>query len=313
LDRRPFRTSTLIEDAMMMVGPSASAKSLLLKSVVHPSVPEWLMGDQARLRQVLLNLLNNAVKFTENGTIAIDVRSQVSADRGERIRFSVTDTGIGIAPERQHRLFKKFSQADSSVSRRHGGTGLGLVISKRLVELMGGQIGIHSDVDQGSTVWFTADLPAVNPPAPQASNEAPLEEVRSGRVRILVVDDIETNREIVEAYLRDNNYDVATVGSAIDAIRLIQCERYDVVLMDIQMPVMDGVTATRCIRALPDSLRNIPIIAMTGNVLPQQVRSFLDAGMNDHVGKPIERAKLYSSVRRWLPRNQDHDVIVALN
>jgi CheY-like chemotaxis protein len=128
-----------------------------------------------------------------------------------------------------------------------------------------------------------------------------------------VVDDIETNREIVEAYLRDNNYEVASVASAVDAIRLIQAERYDVILMDIQMPVMDGVTATRCIRALPDSFRNIPIIAMTGNVLPQQVRSFLDAGMNDHVAKPIERVKLYSSVRRWLPKCEIHEGSAAIN
>jgi PAS domain S-box-containing protein len=313
LERRPFRTSAVVEDAMVIVGPSAAAKNLPLKSVVNPNVPEWLMGDEARLRQVLVNLLTNAVKFTQTGSITIDVRRQISADRGERIRFSVTDTGIGIAPDRQHRLFKKFSRADSSMDRKHGGAGLGLVICQQLVKLMGGQIGIHSDIDQGSTVWFTASLPAVKPPATQSEIMAPLEPVGDARFKILVVDDIETNREIVEAYLRDNNYEVASVASAVDAIRLIQAERYDVVLMDIQMPVMDGVTATRCIRALPDSFKNIPIIAMTGNVLPQQVRSFLEAGMNDHVGKPIERAKLYSSVRRWISKSEAHDGIVALN
>src|ERR1700677_4531972 len=313
LERRPFRTSAVVEDAMVIVGPSAAAKNLPLKSVINPNVPEWLMGDEARLRQVLVNLLTNAVKFTEMGSITIDVRRQISADRGERIRFSVTDTGIGIAPDRQHRLFKKFSQADSSADRKHGGAGLGLVICQQLVELMDGQIGIHSDVDQGSTVWFTASLPAVKPPATRSEIDAPLEDVGDARFKILVVDDIETNREIVEAYLRDNNYEVASVANAVDAIRLIQVERYDVILMDIQMPLMDGVTATRCIRALPDSFKNIPIIAMTGNVLPQQVRSFLEAGMNDHVGKPIERAKLYSSVRRWISRSEGRDVTGALN
>jgi PAS domain S-box-containing protein len=277
LERRPFRTLAVVEDAMVIVGPSAAARGLPLKSVINPNVPEWLMGDEARLRQVLVNLLTNSVKFTEIGSITIDVRRQISADRGERIRFSVTDTGIGIAPDRKHRLFKKFSPADSSVDRKHGGTGLGLVICQQLVELMAGQIGIHSDVDQGSTVWFTASLPAVKPPATQSKIEAPLGGDGDARFKILVVDDIETNREIVEAYLRDNNYDVASVASAVDAIRLIQAERYDVILMDIQMPVMDGVTATRCISALPDSFKNIPIIAMTGNVLPQQVRSFLEA------------------------------------
>ena len=313
LECRPFRTSAMIEDAMTIVRPGALAKNLLLKSVVSSNVPEWLMGDQSRLRQVLLNLLSNAVKFTEKGTITIDVRLQTSVGHGERVRFSVADTGIGVAADRQHRLFKKFSQGDSSMSRRHGGAGLGLVICKQLVELMDGQIGIHSDVDQGSTVWFTARLPAVNPPTSQSSSEAPVEYAADKKVRILVVDDIETNREIVEAYLRDNNYDVAAVGSAVDAIRLLRSERYDVILMDIQMPFMDGVTATRCIRALPHPYKDIPIIAMTGNVLPQQVRSFLDAGMNDHVGKPIERAKLYSSVRRWIPKRDAHEVVVALN
>jgi PAS domain S-box-containing protein len=313
LEPSPLRTSTLIEDAMMIVGPSASAKNLLLESVVDPDVPEWLMGDEARLRRLLLNLLDNAVRFTETGCITIDVRRQISADRGELVRFSVSDTGIGIAPDRQHRLLKKFSRADGSVSRRHGGAGLGLVICKQLVDLMGGQIGIDSDVGQGVTIWFTAALPAVNPPATQSEIEAPLKDIGDARIKILVVDDIEANREIVAAYLRENNYEVASVASAVEAIRRIQSERYDVILMDIQMPVMDGVTATRCIRALPNSFRNIPIIAMTGNVLPQRVRSFLDAGMNDHIGKPIERAKLYSSVRRWSPRSEGHDVDVAIN
>ena len=313
LERRPFRTSAMIEDAMTIVGAGALAKNIQMKSVVNPNVPEWLMGDQGRLRQVLLNLLSNAVKFTESGTITIDVRLQTYGDHRERVRFSVTDTGIGVAADRQHRLFKKFSQADSSMSRRHGGAGLGLAICKQLVELMDGQIGIHSDVDQGSTVWFTANLPAVNPPASQSSSEAPVKFVVDKKVRILVVDDIETNREIVEAYLRDNNYEVAAVGSAVEAIRLLRSEPYDVILMDIQMPFMDGVAATRCIRALPHAYKDIPIIAMTGNVLPQQVRSFLAAGMNDHVGKPIERAKLYSSVRRWIPKSDGREAIVALN
>ncbi len=313
LELRPFRPSALIEDAMAITSTVAVAKNLSIKSSVDPTVPEWLMGDQTRLRQVLINLLGNAAKFTEKGSITIDVRSQISADGGERVRFSVIDTGIGIAPDRQHRLFKRFSQADSSVSRQHGGTGLGLAICKQLVGLMDGQIGIHSEVGRGSTVWFTASLPAINPPAPKPESAKPREEVVDRKVRILVVDDIAANREIVESYLRDNDYEVASVGSAIDAIRLIQNERFHVILMDIQMPLMDGVTATRCIRALQTAIKDIPIIAMTGNVLPQQVRSFLDAGMNDHVGKPIERAKLYSSVRRWLAKNQGHEVVVTLN
>jgi PAS domain S-box-containing protein len=342
LERHPFCIAALIEDAIAIVAPNASAKNLTLRTAIDLNVPEWLMGDDSRLRQVLLNLLSNAIKFTERGAIMIHARSETSVDGRERIRFSVTDTGIGIAPDLQHRLFKKFSQADTSMNRQHGGTGLGLAICKQLVELMDGQIGIHSYVDQGSTFWFTASLPAVSAPegasaphvrstsetlpdavgARKPSSSAPEAQTASERLpetfegrkpRILVVDDIETNCEIVEAYLRDNDYEVATVCSAADAIRLLQSERYDVVLMDIQMPGMDGVTATKCIRALPAPIKDIPIIAMTGHVMPQQVQSLLAAGMNDHVAKPIERVKLYSSVRRWLNKNEIHEGSAVVN
>jgi PAS domain S-box-containing protein len=342
LERRPFRIAGLIEDAIAIVAPNASAKNLTLRTAIDLNVPEWLMGDDARLRQVLLNLLSNAIKFTEKGAIMIHARSEVSADARERIRFSVTDTGLGISPDLQYRLFKKFSQADTSMNRLHGGTGLGLAICKQLVELMDGQIGIHSDVGQGSTFWFTASLPTASAPegvaapeaqsasetlpeavgetkptasapAAQATSEKLRETVGGRKPRVLVVDDIETNCEIVEAYLLDNGYEVATVSNAIDAIRLLQAERYDVVLMDVQMPGMDGVAATKCIRALSAAVKDVPIIAMTGHVMPQQVKSLLDAGMNDHVAKPIERVKLYSSVRRWINKNEVQEGSAAVN
>jgi PAS domain S-box-containing protein len=342
LERHPFRLAAAIDEAIAIVAPSASTKNLTLRTAIDHNVPEWLMGDDGRLRQILLNLLTNAIKFTEKGAIMIHARSETSADGRERIRFSVTDTGIGIAPDLQHRLFKKFSQADSSTNRQHGGTGLGLAICKQLVDLMDGQIGIHSDVDQGSTFWFTASLPTASAPegasAPEAqstsetlleavgggmptasapetqsTSETLLETVGGRKPRILVVDDIETNCEIVEAYLTDNGYEVATVCCAADAIHILQSERYDVVLMDVQMPGMDGVTATKCIRALPAPIKDVPIIAMTGHVLPQQVESLLAAGMNDHVAKPIERVKLYSSVRRWIIKNEIHAGSAAVN
>jgi CheY-like chemotaxis protein len=202
----------------------------------------------------------------------------------------------------QQRVFEQFSQADNSLSRRHGGTGLGLTISKGLVELMGGEIGIISDGARGSTVWFTACLPlscetvvesSISPAEPSEGKTIP---------RILVVDDIDINREIIEAYLSLGGFEVESAASAAEAILMLQGQRYDLVLMDIQMPEMDGVTATRCIRSLPDSIKDIPIIAMTGNVLPEQVRGFLAAGMNGHIGKPIEREALYRNVQLWLSR-----------
>jgi PAS domain S-box-containing protein len=319
LERHPFRIAALIEDAIAIVAPNVSAKDLTLRTEIDHNVPEWLMGDESRLRQILLNLLTNAIKFTEQGAIVIYARSEISANGRERIRFSVTDTGIGVGPDLQHRLFKKFSQADSSINRQHGGTGLGLAICKQLVELMDGQIGIHSDVGQGSSFWFTASLPTACAPEgastqeAQSTSETLLEAAVGRKPRILVVDDIETNCEIVEAYLTDNGYEVATVCSAVDAIRILQSERYDIVLMDVQMPGMDGVTATKCIRALPTSNKDIPIIAMTGHVMPQQVQSLLAAGMNDHVGKPIERVKLYRSVRRWIDKDEVHEGSAAIN
>ncbi|MGA2041877.1 MAG: PAS domain S-box protein [Roseiarcus sp.] len=302
LDNRPFSPAALIADTVEIVRPTAAANKLVLTCAVDPGVPVWVVGDHARLRQILLNLLNNAVKFTETGSIAVEAKPQTEADGRNRIRFSVADTGVGVTAEQKDRLFEKFSQADNSISRRHGGTGLGLAICKRLVALMEGEIGIDSEVGKGSTVWFTASMPPAPKPAPAPDVKAQPRNPASQKARILVIDDIDTNLEIVEAYLEDNGYLVDCVGSGLEAIQMLGGKPYDLILMDIQMPVMDGVAATKRIRALPPPIGDIPIIAMTGNVLPQQVRSFLDAGMNDHVGKPIERAKLYNNILRWLPR-----------
>ena len=306
LEPRPFSPTSLVHDTLAIVQAIATAKNLLLEYSIDRDVPEWLMGDQARLRQVLLNLLNNAVEFTEAGSISVNVRRETASDGREMIRFSVRDAGVGIPAERQHRLFKKLSQVDSSVSRRHGGTGLGLAICKRLVELMDGEIGVVSEIDMGTNMRFTARLPPARIPAPEPEIEFAPEERRADNARILIVDDIDTNCEIVEAYLEDSGYRVDSVSSGVEAIQMLGGEHYDLVLMDIQTPFMDGTAATKRIRATPTSIKDIPIIAMTGNVLPQQVKSSLDAGMNDHVGKPIERDKLCANVRRWLPRSGVH-------
>ena len=204
----------MIHNTLAIAGIVATEKNLLLDSTVARDVPEWLIGDHARLRQVLLNLLNNAIKFTEAGSIFVDVRRQPANDGGERIRFSVTDTGVGIPAEQQYRLFKKFSQADSSISRQHGGTGLGLAICKRLVELMDGEIGVISEVGKGTTFWFTARLPHGSKPPIETDNEVTRQEACSGDAQILVVDDLDTNREIIAAYLEDTGYHVDTAGSA---------------------------------------------------------------------------------------------------
>ena len=303
LQSRPFSLSALIHDAAMIAQPAAAKKSLTVKWTLERNMPEWLVGDDARLRQILFNLLNNAVKFTEAGSIAVTVCPKLSSDGQELVHFAVTDTGIGIARELQHRLFKQFSQTDGSINRRFGGTGLGLPICKRLVELMGGQIGVISDASKGTTIWFTARLPAAAQPhpAPRMTNTAEVFALNRGK--ILLVDDLETNREIVGAYLEDGGYDAVSVGSGAEAISRLRKEKFDLVLMDIQMPDMDGVAATGIIREMGSPVRDIPILAMTGNVLPQQIQVFIKSGMNDHVGKPIERTNLYTKLWRWLPRN----------
>jgi PAS domain S-box-containing protein len=307
LQSRPFLLSTLIHDAVIIVQPIAAKKSIVLKWTIDRHLPEWLVGDHTRLRQILFNLLNNAVKFTSKGSVSVTVCSKLSRDGEHLVHFAVTDTGIGIPPEQQHRLFKQFSQADGSISRRFGGTGLGLAICKRLVEIMGGQIGVISDIGKGATIWFTARLPAADEPnvAPQITHVPEVFALNRGK--ILLVDDLQANREIVGAYLDDGGYNVVPVGSGAEAISRLRKEKFDLVLMDIQMPNMDGIAATHAIREMDFPVREIPILAMTGNVLPQQIQAFLKAGMNDHVGKPIERANLYSKLWRWLAHNNASD------
>jgi len=303
LESRKFAPRTLVHDTLAITTVVAAEKNLRLRYFIERDTPEWVMGDDSRLRQVLLNLLNNAIKFTSSGSIEVRLVTELSSAGESKLRFSVLDTGVGIPDEQQKRLFKQFSQADNSISRRFGGTGLGLAICKRLVNLMGGDIGVASVEGRGSTFWFNVPLVEAHAPTWEADEIAEPEEVGAVGTRILVVDDIAANREIVKAYLGERGYRVDTVGSAVDAIQMLGAETFDIVLMDIQMPVMDGITATKRIRALPKPMRDVPILAMTGNVLPTQVKAFLEAGMNDHVAKPISRAKLFHSVRLWGKKN----------
>jgi PAS domain S-box-containing protein len=294
---RPLSVASLIYEAAAIMHPAAAEKNILLRYDVDRNVPDWVLGDEARLRQVLLNVLNHAIKFTKGGTVSVNMQSQRSADGRERVLFSIADTGIGISTQQQDRLF---SRTDGSLHRLHSGAGLGLAMCKRLVDLMEGEIGVISEAGQGATVWFTAVLPTAAAPASNAVAEASIEEPRRQKGRILLVDDIDADLEIVGHYLRDDGYGVEPCDSAAKAIALLETAPFDLVLMDIQMPVIDGLAATKLIRAMGSPIGDIPIIALTRNVLPQQIRSFLDAGMNDHVSKPIERAHLFNTVGIWL-------------
>ena len=299
LDPQPFAPEALIEEAVAIVRTAADAKHLTLAVRIDPTLPDLLVGDTDRLRQVLLNLLNNAIKFTAAGSVTLTLSSKPLTDSAFRIRVCVQDTGIGIAQEKRARLFQRFSQVDGSIRRAFGGTGLGLAISRRLIEAMDGEIGVDSVPGEGSTFWFAVTLPRaagellgpVNVDRMRAAPERP--------ARILLAEDNAANQDIARAMLEAVGHTVEVVGDGEEAVGAVQARGYDLVLMDVQMAGVDGLTATRRIRALDHPASRLPIIAMTANVLPQQVAQFREAGMDDHIGKPFRREDLHAVVARW--------------
>jgi signal transduction histidine kinase/DNA-binding response OmpR family regulator len=298
LQHEPFSLKALVYNTVSIVSSGAGKKGVPIKVVMDPHVPDLLIGDEARLRQILLNLLNNAVKFTREGHITTRVEYQGSSPAGELLRLSVIDTGIGIAPEKRDRLFKRFSQVDASIRREFGGTGLGLAISKRLIELMGGRIGVESAEGQGSIFWIEVALPKGQAlPHPVRDETAP---AAAAPARILLAEDVPVNQELAQVLLEAAGHEVDVVANGKEAVAAVQNKTYDLVLMDIQMPEMDGITATKWIRALSHPASKILIVAMTANVLPEQVRSFRAAGMDDHIGKPLRRDDLLKKLGDWL-------------
>lgn len=308
-NQAPFKLATLLDNTLSIVHAEAASKGLNLQVVLSPDAPPVVVGDEDRIRQVLLNLLGNAIKFTARGTITVKVTCEGSSPSGERLCFSVVDTGIGIPEDRQARIFDRFLQADASISREYGGTGLGLAISKRLVELMGGEIGVRSTPGRGSEFWFSLTLPIADgePSAAAEAEAAPA--TRPGQ--ILLVDDHEPNRIIGRAILENAGHRVDVACDGAEAIAAVRAKRYDLVLMDVQMPKVDGITATRLIRQLDSPARLVPIIALTANVLPQQVEQFRQAGMDDHVGKPFQPATLLRAVARRMPALSPGKAVLA--
>ncbi|MBE7245164.1 MAG: PAS domain S-box protein, partial [Actinomycetospora chiangmaiensis] len=294
---RAFSPATLIDNTLSIVRGLAEAKGLTLGVSLDPTLPSWLSGDEDRLRQVLLNLLNNAIKFTPSGRVDLAVAVAASEGESVRIDFRVTDTGIGIPADKQDRLFRRFSQVDGSYRRAHDGTGLGLSICKSLVELMGGEVAVESAEGRGSTFSFTVALRVAGTPLPAARD---LGDRRSRKPRrLLLAEDVPLNQDLACAILEGAGHTVDVVAEGAAALRAVETGCYDLVLMDVQMPVMDGVSATRRIRALDGPAARVPIIALTANVLPQQVAEFREAGMDGHVGKPFVRGDLLDAVDRW--------------
>ena len=305
LDPQPFDPAAAARSAAAMVGDLAEAKGLALTVHADGVIPA-LIGDAPRLRQVLLNFLSNAIKFTCQGSVELTLASQ--SDGGLcRLRMEVRDSGIGIPADQVDAVFMRFTQADASVSRQFGGTGLGLAISKQIIETMGGRIGVDSTVGEGSTFWFEIALPR----AGDFHAEPEREEAHEGfsrRVRLLVVDDNAINRELISTLLTPFDVEIDTAADGAEAVEAFGKARYDVILMDVQMPVMDGLTAARRIRALgTDRARHTPIVAMTANVLPEQVARCHESGMNDHLGKPVSPARLLEALDRWTREGADDE------
>ncbi len=301
MDPEPFDTRALVDGAAAIIESQCSAKGLTLNVVVAADTPERLTGDKGRLRQVMLNFLSNAAKFTARGAVMLKVGGRPQADGGWRMRVEVTDTGIGIPSEKIGELFRRFTQADASTTRVYGGTGLGLAISRRLIELMGGEVGVTSAPGAGSTFWFEAPLAAATEEDVTAREET--DRARNGalRGRVLMADDAAANRELVSAILRNLGLEIDTVADGAEAVHAAHSGLYDLVLMDVHMPVMDGLTATREIRRMQaQDERRIPILALTANVQADQVTRCLEAGMDGHLAKPIQITELAAALSWWL-------------
>jgi two-component system sensor histidine kinase/response regulator len=305
LEQTHFALAVVLDHVHSLIAEAAAAKGLSIE-IDAGDVPLWLKGDPMRLSQALLNFASNAVKFTERGVITLRTRLVSEAGDALLVRFEVQDTGVGIAPEQQQRLFETFQQADASTTRRFGGTGLGLAITRRLALLMGGVAGVESELGRGSTFWFTArlergrDVGAFAGPAPAGIRAEMMLRERHAGARVLVAEDHAVNREVAIAQLQSVGLKVDTACDGQEAVDKVAAQDYDLVLMDMQMPRLDGLAATRAIRALPGRGR-LPILALTANAFAENRMQCLAAGMNDFVAKPVDLDRLCATLLLWLP------------
>jgi PAS domain S-box-containing protein len=297
LDPQAFDPRAMAEGAVAIVETQCQAKGLMLETVIAADLPGALVGDEGRLRQVTLNFLSNAVKFTTSGTVHLDVNMA-----NGRLRLAVTDSGIGIAPDKIDTLFDRFTQADASTTRVYGGTGLGLAISQRLIEMMGGEIGVDSRPGEGSTFWFEVPMHEAVAGVEAAGAD---DHVVDAGLKILMADDAAPNRELVTAILGGLGLALETVCNGAEAVEAARTGAYDLILMDVHMPVMDGLDATRAIRAMGGAAGRTPIIALTANVQPEQVLRCREAGMDGHVGKPIQISELLAALGSVAARSED--------
>jgi len=302
-----FAPAQLADAAASTMGAKAAQKGLTLETEVDPDLPAVICADPARMQQIVVNFIDNAIKFTDAGKVRLKLSRVPAGDCDSAMKVAVIDQGIGIPEEAQARLFKDFSQVDPSYARRYGGTGLGLAICARLVEAMGGQIGVESEQGLGSCFWFSlplsscaasSDLPPVSLAAP---SQPPAEMTVAADSRLLVAEDNPVNQRLIAGYLKKLSLTADFANNGLEAVARASARTYDLVLMDIAMPELDGLGATQRIRALDAPNGAVPIVALTANAMAEDKERSRAAGMNDHLAKPIDRDALYAVLQRWLP------------
>lgn len=295
LEQIPFDLHKSIEDIIKLLSFKTTDKNIALKREIDDDVPLYAIGDPVRINQIILNLTNNAIKFTEKGSVKIKLERINSTDKEVIIKISIIDTGIGISDEAKANLFKEFFQANNSISRKYGGTGLGLAISKKLVELMKGKIGVESTLGKGSTFWFTINiLKCTKEEFLQSKHQQPIIKKMEHKLEILVAEDNLINQKIVMANLKKMGHKVDVASNGQIAIELFKQKAYDIILMDVQMPELNGIEATQAIRLIEEKEGRKPIfiVAMTANVLKEDIEHYLEIGMNSYLSKPFKVEEL---------------------